>query len=81
MGRSFKQRKLKKTRRVKVRSKTVKSKASREKEKKRIKPWEYVLAAATIVIAIGSIIFFAKTGNVTPDIEPTPTAVESSTAE
>ena len=81
MGRAYKQRKLKKTRRVKVRSKSVKSRASLEKEKKRIKPWEYLLFAAALAFGILAIVFFARTGNVTPDIEPAPTAVESPAAE
>ncbi|MCD4654485.1 hypothetical protein K8T06_11205 [bacterium] len=75
MGRSFKQRKLKKTRRLKVKS--VKPATKTAKDKKKIKTWEYFLWAGAIIIAISFIIFAARTGNITPDIEPTPTVLET----
>ncbi|HPQ40330.1 MAG TPA: hypothetical protein PLV45_08150 [bacterium] len=81
MGRSFKQRKLKKTRRVKVRSATIPSKSTAVKEKKKIKTWEYFLWGGAVIAAIIFIIFAARTGNVTPDIAPTPTVVETSKTE
>jgi len=79
MGRSFKQRKLKRTRRLKV--KTGKSAIqSVKKNKKKIKKWEYFLWAGAVIIAIGFIIFAARMGDVTPDIEPAPTAAETTDA-
>ncbi|MBN1297757.1 hypothetical protein JXA80_13330 [bacterium] len=78
MGRAFKQRKLKKTRRTKVRSATVVSKSQKEQVKKKVKTWEYFLWAGAVVLAIGFIIFAARMGSVTPDPVPTPAA---STAE
>lgn len=74
MGRPLKQRKLKKVRRVKVKS--IKPAVSDKKAKKTMKPWEYALFGAALLIAIGFIIFAARTGSVVPDVELTPTPVE-----
>ncbi len=76
MGRSFRQRKLKKVRRVKVKSLKPDTTAV-VKDKKTMKSWEYFLLAGALLVAIGFIVFAARTGNVVPDTEPTPTAVST----
>ena len=74
MGRSFKQRKLKKTKRVKVRSKVGTSKAIQKKAKSKMKTWEYFLFGGALIVAALAVIWLAQTGNITQDIAPEPTA-------
>ncbi len=79
MGRPLKQRKLKKVRRVKVKS--VKPSAPDKKSKNTMKTWEYILFGAAVLVAIGFIIFAARTGSVVSDVEMTPTQVEHTQSE
>ncbi|MGB3976760.1 MAG: hypothetical protein WBM27_10195 [bacterium] len=79
MGRPLKQRKLKKVRRVKIKS--LKPSAPEKKSKSAMKTWEYVLFGAAVLVAIGFIIFAARTGSVVSDVESTPTPVEQSQSE
>lgn len=72
MGRSFKQRKLKKTRRVKVRSNSSSGK-THVKTKKKMKTWEYVLFGGAAILAVLAVVWLAQTGNITQDAEPSPT--------
>ncbi|MGB4099064.1 MAG: hypothetical protein WBM02_06620 [bacterium] len=46
-----------------------------------MKTWEYVLFGAAVLVAIGFIIFAARTGSVVSDVESTPTPVEQSQSE
>ena len=68
MGRSLKQRKLKKVRRVKVH----RSKPAEKSSKKAMKKWEWWLIGFAFVFAFIWLIFLGKSGNITPDIETTP---------
>jgi hypothetical protein len=74
MGRSFKQRKIKKIRRVKIKGSKPDTGAA-VKDKKTMHTWEYFLLGAALILAIVFIIFAARTGSVVPDSESTPTAV------
>lgn len=76
MGRSFKQRKIKKIRRVKVKS-TKPDTGAVKKDKKSMKSWEFVLLGAALVLAIVFIIFAARTGSVIPDPEASPSPVST----
>lgn len=81
MGRSFKQRKVKKVRRVKVKSLKPDTTAG-VKNKKSMKTWEFFLLGGALILAIVFIIFAARTGNVVPNtVEPTPTAVSTTGSE
>jgi hypothetical protein len=72
MGRSFKQRKLKKTRRVKIQRFSPGDKKSGKK--KLMKSWEWWLLGVALVFALGYIIFLGKSGSMNPAPVTTPTA-------
>ena len=78
MGRSFKQRKIKKIRRVKVKS-TKPDTGAAKKDKKSMKSWEFVLLGAALVLAVAFIIFAARTGSVVTEPETSPTPVSTVT--
>jgi len=81
MGRSFKQRKLKKVRRTRVKS-VKPTIATGKKDKKSMKTWEYFLLGGALLIAVGFIVFAARTGSVVPEqTDQTPTVVERSESE
>ena len=80
MGRGFKQRKVKKVRRVKVKS-LKPAAATGVKDKKSMKSWEFILFGVALVVAIAFIIFAARTGNVIPESQATPTAAATTTTE
>ena len=60
MGRSFKQRKLKKVRRFKVKS-IKPAESTAKKNKRTMKTWEYFLLGGALLLAIGFIVFAART--------------------
>jgi hypothetical protein len=62
MGRSFRQRKLKKVRRVKVQRISADGKKSK---KKTMKQWEWWLIGAAIIFALSWVIFLGKSNTIT----------------